>query len=53
MATRSWGLAFDTKSVRALRAGYARELILGTSLPLKEIAPRAGLGATVVLDVGA
>ena len=30
--------------VRAIRAQYARELILGTHLPLKEIAPRAGLG---------
>ena len=32
------------QDVRALRAGFARELILGTNLPLKEIAPRAGLG---------
>lgn len=30
--------------VRRLRANFARELILGTGLPLKEIAPRAGLG---------
>ncbi len=30
--------------VRALRADYARELILTTNLPLKEIAPAAGLG---------
>lgn len=32
------------EDVRAIRAEYARELILGTSLPLKEIAPRTGLG---------
>lgn len=32
------------QDVRMMRANYARELILGTSLPLKEIAPRAGLG---------
>lgn len=32
------------QDVRALRASYARELILGTDLPIKEIAPRAGLG---------
>lgn len=32
------------QDVRAIRANYARELILGTNLPLKDIAPRAGLG---------
>ena len=32
------------EDVRTIRAEYARELILSTSLPLKEIAPRAGLG---------
>ncbi len=32
------------EDVRAMRAEYARELILSTSLPLKEIAPKAGLG---------
>ena len=32
------------EDVRAIRAEYARELILSTSLPLKEIAPKAGLG---------
>lgn len=32
------------EDVRSIRAEYARELILSTSLPLKEIAPKAGLG---------
>lgn len=32
------------QDVRMLRAHYARELVLGTNLPLKEIAVRAGLG---------
>jgi AraC-like DNA-binding protein len=32
------------QDVRAMRANYARELILGTNLPLKDIAPKAGLG---------
>ena len=35
---------YPMEDVRIIRANYARELILGTSLPLKEIAPRAGLG---------
>ena len=30
--------------VRALRADFARDLILATALPFKAIAPRAGLG---------
>lgn len=32
------------QDVRNLRATYARELILGSNLPFKEIAPRVGLG---------
>jgi AraC-like DNA-binding protein len=32
------------EDVRAMRVAYARELILGTDLLMKEIAPRAGLG---------
>lgn len=32
------------QDVRAMRAEHARELILSTNLPLKDIAPRAGLG---------
>lgn len=32
------------QDVRAIRADHARALILGTHLPLKEVAPRAGLG---------
>ena len=32
------------EDARIIRANYARELILSTNLPLKDIAPRAGLG---------
>ncbi len=32
------------QDVRAIRIGYARDLLLSTGLPLKEVAPRAGLG---------
>lgn len=32
------------EDTRIIRANYARELILSTNLPLKEIAPRSGLG---------
>ena len=38
------------RDVRLIRANYARELILGTDLPLKEIAPKAGLGDEYALS---
>jgi AraC-like DNA-binding protein/mannose-6-phosphate isomerase-like protein (cupin superfamily) len=38
------------RDVRAMRAHYARELIVGTHLPLKEIAPKAGLGDEYALS---
>jgi AraC-like DNA-binding protein len=38
------------QDVRLIRANYARDLIFGTQLPLKEIAPRAGLGDEYALS---
>lgn len=41
---KTWTGRTPMEDVRRIRANYARELILSTSLPLKDIAPRTGLG---------
>lgn len=41
---REWTGRTPLEEVRAIRSDYARDLILTTNLPLKEIAPAAGLG---------
>lgn len=46
---RATGLT-PMQDVRIIRAHYARDLIFGTGLPLKEIAPRAGLGDEYALS---
>jgi AraC-like DNA-binding protein len=38
------------QDVRTIRANHARDLIFGTQLPLKEIAPRVGLGDEYALS---